>query len=721
MSHSSNPMQGWWQCVECRRIFGAVQGRWGCPYCLTSEELRRNGEKHDPEHPNEFNRPIRKQLAMKPVYLDFETFWSQDHTLSKMAPTEYVMHPDTEIISCGIKVGDAPTDVIFGEDEVKRHLKALDWSQYMAVGHNMSGFDSMLLRWRCDIKPKMYGCTAAMARSRYSKTATMVDGKMMVGVSLKKLAVEHGIGKKLDLEATNTRGKHLRNFTPGEVVAMEAYNREDVELCARLFKFLAKGFPKKEMLLIDMTTCMLVEPAFELDTAMVQLALVAVKEEKRQALLDLANMLDLTTELVTGRLEGDSAGIEEAMREQLASSVKFGELLVSRGCEVPTKPSPSDPSKSIPALAKTDDEFIALQDHADPIVAAAARARLGVKSTILETRLQAFLRAGAACGGMLPVPLKYCGADTTGRWSGEQYNMQNLTRVPRNRNGEIIKRASNALRLACRAPRGKVVIVADQSAIEMRVNHFLWKVEESMEMYQQDPKADLYRAFAAVRYGIDPEAVDDEQRRLGKVAQLGLGFGAAAGTFRKAAKFLGGLNISEEDALEIVQAWRSTYTSIVEGWGDFQAALPAIAGGREQAIDPWGMCVTEKDAVRLPSGRCIHYPGLHKVKDEVTGRWEWKYGWGRTEARIYAGKGVENIVSGLARDTIAHSAGEFLKQTGMKPALMVHDELAYVVPRPEAKAMLAALQTILRAPPPWWPELITWSEGDVAASYGEAK
>lgn len=93
------------------------------------------------------------------------------------------------------------------------------------------------------------------------------------------------------------------------------------------------------------------------------------------------------------------------------------------------KMSPTNPDKQVPALAKTDEAFLKLQEHSNPIVAAAARARLEVKSTLLETRLEAFIRAADACGGMLPVPLKYAGADTTGRWSGEQYNMQNLPRI----------------------------------------------------------------------------------------------------------------------------------------------------------------------------------------------------------------------------------------------------------------------------------------------------
>ena len=70
---------------------------------------------------------------------------------------------------------------------------------------------------------------------------------------------------------------------------------------------------------------------------------------------------------------------------------------------------------------------------------------------------------------------------------------------------------------------------------------------------------------------------------------------------------------------------------------------------------------------------------------------------------------------------IADSALEFKKRTGLLPKLMVHDELVYVVPEREAEPMLAELQSIMRTPPTWWPELVTWSEGDIADTYGDAK
>ena len=650
---------------------------------------------------------------MKPIYLDFETYWDTTHTLSRMSPTEYIQHPDTEIISVSIKEGDEPTYVLFGEDNIRTHMQAMDWSDAMAIGHNMSGFDSMILAWRLGINPKMYGCTAAMARSQYSKTSVFFGGKSLTGVSLKKLAYEFGVGAKLDLEATNTKGKHLANFSEDEIAAMEEYNKVDTDLCAALFKKLAKGFPKQELVLIDMTTRMLVEPQLILDAPKVQVALRQVKEEKRDSLLQLAKALDIGT-FVANRLNGTS--IEETVRTELASAAKFGALLEKLGVPVPMKVSPSNPAKMTPALAKTDEAFIALQTHKNPLVAAAAMARLEVKSTLLETRLEAFLQTAAVCGGKIPVPLKYAGADTTGRWSGEQYNMQNLPRIG------ATPKASDALRMSLLAPPGYKVIVSDLSGIELRVNMFLWKVPYAMALFEASPdKADLYRYFAAHDlYNIDEIQVTKTQRQVGKVAHLGLGFGAGGATFQKVAKLMGGVDMSLEEATAVVDAYRSAHSEIKDGWKTFQNNLPNIKQGVETVIDPWGMCVTEQNAVRLPSGRRIYYPDLHQEQDS-NGKLEWWYGNGRTRARIYAGKGVENLVQALARDVIAEHAVKFFKATGMRPALTVHDELVYVVPEDSAEQSLEQLQTIMRQGVSWWPELVTWSEGDIASCYGEAK
>lgn len=656
-------------------------------------------------------------MKLIPVFVDYETFWSQTHSLSKMNHITYARHPETEVISCAIKIGPGETRVVFGEDCVGDYLRTIDWSNKLLIAHNNEGFDAMISAWRYGIRPAMWGCTLAMARPHYSKTQVrMPNGKLETGCGLGKLSVELGIGQKNNAALMNTRGKHLKDFTPEEVLNMMAYNNEDTELLARLFLRLLPMTPNREMRLIDHTIRMLVEPMFETDTVLLEHELVQERTRKRQALLDLADALDIDiSEAAT-----DDAIIDN-MRGMLASSAKFAAFLSFRGVDVPMKPSPTNPEKQTYALAKTDEAFLALQQHHDPVVAMAASTRLHVKSTILESRIESFLEVSRACGGKLPVALRYYGADTTGRWSGSMnLNQQNLPRIPRDRHGNIIPKPTNALRLSMRAPKGYMVVVADLSGIELRVNHFLWKTPYSMKLWGEDPEADLYRAAGALWYGCAPEEITKDQRHLEKIKALGLGFGAGATTFREVAKLMGGIDLTEDASASAVMSWRGMHPEIVRGWKICHAALDAIDQGAEFAIDPWGMCVTTPEGIRTPRG-VICYPALRKEVDPESGRIEWWYGEGRHKARIYAGKVTENIVQHLARNILADYALEIEKVTGRVEQLGVHDELVYVVPEAEAEQHLDIVQGVMRTPPTWWPELVTWSEGDVANSYGTAK
>ena len=645
-------------------------------------------------------------MKLTPIFLDFETFWSSDHSLTRMTNIEYVMHPETEVISLALKWGDLATAVVLGEDKIAERLSVMDWSDKIVIGHNMSGFDALILAWRFGVKPAMWGCTLAMARPRYAASC---------GCSLKNLVEHFNIGVKNNAVLLNTRGRHLKDFTLDERKAMMKYNGEDTDQCAALFKKLIADTPRAELLQIDLTTRMLVEPQFEVDQALLKDTLVQVQAEKARSLRELADMMTTTTEQVAHILETGKT-LEAFTREQLMSSAKFSELLTRRGVAVPMKPSPTDASKMIPALSKTDAPFLALQEHEDPIVAAAAMARLEAKSTLLETRVQAFLGVASQCAGKIPMPLRYAGASTTGRWSGEIFNPQNLPRINKKK-----AKLSDALRMSLVAPENHLVVTSDLSGIELRVNHFLWKVKSSMRLFRESPdKADLYREFAANLYVVpDVADVSTDQRQIGKIAHLGLGFGAGAATFKRIAKTMGGVDLTDEMSGRVVETWREEYALIVAGWRTCHEALKDIANGIERPIDPWGLCLTGRDHIRLPSGRRIWYPELHTEKN-ADGKIEWVYGLGRNRARIYAGKIVENIVQALARDVLAEVVAMMYKKHNVKPALLVHDEYVTIALASEAERVRQEIDAAMRAPTSWWPELIKWSESGIGKTYGEA-
>ena len=639
---------------------------------------------------------------MKIATVDLETYWAVGHSLTKMSPIKYCMHPDTEIISCAFKFDNEPTVVVFGEQAVVDYCNSVDWSEYWVVGHNMSGFDAMILSWRLGVKPKLWGCTLAMARPIHAKD---------VGLSLAKLVAHYSLGYKDQTALIATKGKHLCDFTEQEIAEMKIYNAADVDQCYGLLRRLIPQTNKAEVKLIDMTIRMLVEPHFNTDVELLANTLSEESARKQAMLIEAARQLGVKE---SGMSDDESA---EAALKLLSSSAKFATFLRTIGVDVPTKVS-NTTGKDIPALAKTDEAFLALQEHDNPLVANAAQARLDAKSTILQTRIQAFMAASDAHPDkQVPIPLKYYGADTTGRWSGWGYNPQNLPRV-----NPYSPKPSDALRKSLVAPAGHKVVVADLSGIELRVNHFLWKVPASMELYQADPeKADLYKDFASKLYDVPVDQVTKVQRQVGKVAHLGLGFGAGHVTFQKVAKLMGGVNITEQESREIVETWRGSYSEIVRGWKTCHACLPTIMRSATGAsVDPWGMVTPVPEGLKTPKG-LIRYPDLRIERNEDDNRKEFMYGNGRNKARIYAGKIDENIVQHLARCVIADNALTVQQVTGLNPALMVHDELVYVVPNEEAQGVLDTVQNVMRTPPKWWPELVTWSEGDIADTYGDAK
>ena len=564
------------------------------------------------------------------------------------------MHPETEIISLAIKYGDEQTQVIFGEDLIREHLEAQDWSDVMLVAHNMSAFDAMIFAWRFKVQPKVWGCTLAMARPIHSKTC---------GNSLGALVKKYSLGEKDNTALINTKGKHLVDFTREELRAMRKYNCDDTDQCYALFQVLRKHYKAEELWHIDSTIRMLVEPKFVMDKRVLDGALSDSRIQKQQSLAAMARVL-------YGDAYDEADADEDNVRSVLASTPKFKLLLESLGVDVPTKASPSDPAKQIPALSKTDQEFLDLQEHEDPVVALAASTRLDVKSTLLQTRLESFITTGKRLRGKLPIPLHYCGADTTGRWSGFLYNPQNLPRIDPSK-----PKLSDALRKSMIAPPGYKVVVADLSGIELRVNHFLWKVLSSMALYKESPdKADLYKDFAQKLYNVPLEQVTKPQRQIGKVAHLGLGFGAGAATFQKVAKIMGGIDLSLDEAQAVTTQWRNTYEDIVLGWRRCHEMLHYIQQGERLIVDPWAMMETSREGIHLPSGRMIRYPALREEVGD-NGRKEWVYGSGRHQARIYAGKVTENCLA-EGTQVLTDSGWKSIETVGLCDK--VHDGVEFV-------------------------------------------
>jgi DNA polymerase I-like protein with 3'-5' exonuclease and polymerase domains len=317
--------------------------------------------------------------------VDFETFYTDQFGFKKLTTEQYIRSPDFEEILVSVKRNDEEPIWLSGEfADLKNYFhKNYDWANSALLAHNTL-FDGAILAWRFGIYPKLYLDTLCMARAIHGVEA---------GGSLAALAAMYGIGEK-GHEVVNAKGKRRTDFTAEELEAYADYCINDVDLTHQLFTiFMQKHkFPKKELKIIDMSLRMFIQPELEIDVNRLE-----------QHLDDLRDQKDKLLEMCGAGKEG------------LMSNPKFAAILEKLGVVPPTKIS-ARTGKETHAFAKTDEGFKALLEHEDPQVQMLASARLGVKSTLEETRTERFLDI-ATRGKKMPVPIKYYAAHT-GRWGG---------------------------------------------------------------------------------------------------------------------------------------------------------------------------------------------------------------------------------------------------------------------------------------------------------------
>jgi hypothetical protein len=401
-----------------------------------------------------------------------ETYYDRDYSLSKMTTEAYVRDPRFEVIGVAVKVNDYPTDWYTGTDP-GRFLKSLDYRDKAILAHN-TVFDGAILSWHFGIKPKLWLDTLSMARPLHN---------VMVGGSLKMLTAHYRLGEKGD-EVLNALGKRRLDFTTYEMQRYASYCCNDVELTYKLFRKMARGFPVSELMIIDQTLRMYTEPTLTLNRDVLTEHLdneVLRKEDLLNTLGNAAAFLD-----------------PQAARETLMSNEKFATYLKVLGIDPPMKTSLTT-GKLAWAFSKSDKNFTSLLEHDNPFVADAVGARLGVKSTIEESRTRSLL--GVSERGTLPIMLNYYGAHT-GRFSGgDKMNLQNLPR-------------GGALRRSICAPAGKLLVACDSAQIEARVLAWVAGQHDLVQAFAEG--RDIYSEFASEVYGRKVTKADKLERFVGK-------------------------------------------------------------------------------------------------------------------------------------------------------------------------------------------------------------
>jgi DNA polymerase len=346
--------------------------------------------------------------------LDFETYWAADYTLSKMTNEAYVRDPRFHAHMVGLKVGGGKP-VVVPARQIEAVFSKINWAETGVIAQN-AAFDGFILSYHYGVHPGFWFDTMSMFRAIYpAESASLSNILRVLGLPEK--------GRGFNVTAT----KGFETLPPELYRDCATYCGYDCTDTWNVFNLLRGHFPPSELKLIDLTIRMFTEPILELNSEILK----GAHQDELKRKEDLLARVSADKELLSSNPKFASLllgfGIDPPKKLSMAK-VKRGEISSETMGEPPVGLLSAEQSKEgwAYAFSKSDEEFKALLDSEDEEIRALVEARLGVKSTIKETRTQRLL--GIASRGNLPVPLGYYKAHT-GRYGGmDRINLQNLSR-----------------------------------------------------------------------------------------------------------------------------------------------------------------------------------------------------------------------------------------------------------------------------------------------------
>lgn len=638
-------------------------------------------------------------FVMKIIGIDFESFYSDEYSLRRMTPVEYILDPRFETIGCAVAVGGLTG--FLDHDGLVAYLKKLP-AQVAIVSHNAL-FDMCLLAYRYNYVPTMMIDTLGMSRAWW--------GHLYKRHGIAALAEARGIGIK------GTTVSQVKGMRKADIVARglwddyARYSVNDIEIAMALFRqMMDEGFPKSELEIQDMVLRCAVQPKFRLDQNTLAIHLNEVVQNK-------ANLLA-------------KCGIYG--KDDLMSNDRFADALRSLGIDPPTKTSLAT-GKTTYAFAKTDQDFIELEEHEDEDVQALVTARMGIKSTLEESRTQRFLNiANLTWPGneqkLMPVPLRY-GAAHTHRLGGDwKLNMQNMPRGSKAKPPRL--RESLLARAAC------LVVKADASQIEARFVADFCDQADLRDRFASGE--DVYASLASDIFGFKVDKnIHQSERFIGKTAVLGCGFSVGGEKFARTVrmdskKYTGTMiQMDTQEGARCVGIYREKNFKVPLMWGRLDHCIPEMT--RKDCSIKIGPIIIEHEKVRLPNGLFLNY---HKLEyKEYKNEQAWWFEYGGQPKKIYGGKFLENIIQALARlatmeaaARIKHRLSAMAVELGLDPVefflgLQEHDALAYGPPEEFADIVGEILVEEMVRRPDWAPTVpLACQDGyGVGISYGHAK
>ena len=272
---------------------------------------------------------------------------------------------------------------------------------------------------------------------------------------------------------------------------------------------------------------------------------------------------------------------------------------------------------------------------------------------------------------------------------------------------------------------GKVFVGYDWSAIEARMTPWASadaQAEEVLQVFREG--RDIYKREAAGIYRISEETVSKEQRQIGKVAILSLGFGGSVGAFSAMGRNYG-IVMPESDSRRIVDAWRRANAWAVRYWEKLESAYTRALRNPNREFSA-GRVTYLYDGQHLwyalPSGRILCYPFAKFEGDEITYvKAAWKPAadakeWPR--ARLWRGLACENITQAAAHDLLRETL-RALDREGFAVVAHVHDEAVVECDAADAERVSARMHEIMTTAPVWAKGLPLAAEGSIMLRYGK--
>lgn len=272
---------------------------------------------------------------------------------------------------------------------------------------------------------------------------------------------------------------------------------------------------------------------------------------------------------------------------------------------------------------------------------------------------------------------------------------------------------------------GHVFVVADWSAIEGRVHPWLSNTpsgEAKLEVFRS--KLDPYKVNAAATFHVKYDDVTGEQRQVGKVQELALGFLGGAGAFEVFGRVYG-IKMTDGEIKRAVDGWRRANPWAVEHGQALETAYTRAVRNPSYEFSA-GRVTYLFDGQHLwyalPSGRILCYPYAKLEPDGLSyAKAAWKPSADATEwprGRLWRGLACENVTQATANDILRHTLRE-LDRRDLAVVLHVHDEVVVECRQEDADAVQATVLEVMCSAPDWAQGLPLSAEISVMQRYGK--